>query len=204
MQGAQKINDTWEVFGPPNLNDYPPIPIETYPGVKAYNIGNFNADRNLTPEQRREIRKMFQDMIDAGFLEMHDDAKHGPLAEAWIHNYLPISKSDGSFRPVIDYRRLNEHTIKIDCSKAPTMNECQMALAGSHAFSRLDASGYYTQFRVADEDCHKLGILTPQGIAHSKVLGMGMTNASFFAQHNSNEWYSPYSLIQQISSPGDS
>jgi hypothetical protein len=59
MQGAQKINDTWEVFGPPNLNDYPPIPIETYPGVNAYNSGNFNADRNLTPEQRREIQKMF-------------------------------------------------------------------------------------------------------------------------------------------------
>ena len=74
-------------------------------------------------------------MLEADLIE--------PVQSEWASNVVMVRKSDGSLRFCVDYRQLNERTVK-DSYPLPRIDVCLEALAGATWFSTFDLrSGYH-------------------------------------------------------------
>lgn len=67
---------------------------------------------------------------------------------------LLVKKNDGSWKFCVDYRRLNNLTIK-DKLFVPLIDELLDDLNGSRYFSKIDLRAGYQQIRVTEQDVHR-------------------------------------------------
>ena len=87
-----------------------------------------------------------------------------------------VPKKDGSVRWCIDYRALNDKTIK-DQYPLPLIDDCLDTLAGTVYFSTLDlASGYY-QIELEESSMKKTAFVTKYGLFEHVRMGFGLCNA---------------------------
>ena len=86
--------------------------------------------------------------VNLEVIDMHTDtmlqAELIELAQSdWASNVVLVRKSDGSIRFCVDYRQLNERTVK-NSYPLPRIDVCLDALAGARWFSTFDLrSGYH-------------------------------------------------------------
>ena len=86
-----------------------------------------------------------------------------------------VKKKDGGWRPLGDYRRLNNVTI-LDRYSLPHIADFTSRIAGSTDFSRLDLQKGYYQIPMAFEDFPKTAIITPFGMLEFLRLPFGLRN----------------------------
>ena len=79
---------------------------------------------------------------------------------SWSSPLHMVEKSDGSWRPCSDYRRLNLVT-KWDMYPPPHMEDLSAQLASKRVFSKLDLRKGYYQVPVALQDVPKTVVITP-------------------------------------------
>nr|GEV20822.1 putative reverse transcriptase domain-containing protein [Tanacetum cinerariifolium] len=89
---------------------------------------------------------------------------------------LFVKKKDGSFRTCIDYRKLNNPTMK---NQYPLLRIDDLfdLLQGSSVYSKIDLSSGYHQLRVREEDIPKMAFMTRYGHYEFQVMSFGWTNA---------------------------
>ena len=92
-----------------------------------------------------------------------------------------VWKKDGTRRPVIDYRKLNDITVK-DSSPLPRIDEMLERMQGSKIFSKFDLKMGYHQLRMKPGDEWKATFMTPDGPFMPTVMGFGLCNAPPFFQ----------------------
>ncbi|MGV8065603.1 reverse transcriptase family protein, partial [Mycobacterium kansasii] len=68
---------------------------------------------------------------------------------------LFVKKKDGSLQLYIDYRRLNQLTVK-NKYPLPRIDDLFDQLKGDRYFSKIDLQSRYDQLRVRDEDVQKM------------------------------------------------
>ena len=91
-----------------------------------------------------------------------------------------VRKSDSSRRLVVDYRLLNQNTIR-DEAGLPLPEEMFNRLSGSRFWSKIDLRSGYYQVRINPADVHKTAFRCRFGHYEFKVMPFGLTNApSFF------------------------
>jgi hypothetical protein len=110
--------------------------------------------RRIPPSQYDEVRQALRDMLDAGAIR----ESHSPFASPIVL----VRKKDGSLRMCVDYRKLNNQTVK-DSYALPRIEETLDALHGAKWFSSLDLQSGYWQVEVAEEDKFKTAFTTPLG-----------------------------------------
>ncbi|KAI2649346.1 Transposon Tf2-9 polyprotein [Labeo rohita] len=135
------------------------IPGSTPPRGKLYSLSN--------PE-REALKKYLSDSLAAGTIV--------PSSSPAGAGFFFVAKKDGSLRPCIDYRGLNDITIK-NRYPLPLMSSAFEILQGAKIFTKLDLRNAYHLVRIKEGDEWKTAFNTPLGHFEYRVLPFGLANA---------------------------
>ena len=123
----------------------------------------------IAPHKLPAIRAEIQEMLEKGVIVPSKSPFSSPI--------VMVPRKDGTNRMCIDYRKLNEITVK-DAYPLPRIGQTIDALQGAGFFSSLDLANGYWQVPVAREDRHKTAFCTPDGGLFEFVkMPFGLTNA---------------------------
>ncbi len=115
-----------------------------------------------------ELKEQLTQLLDQGFIR--------PSVSPWGAPVLFQKKKDGTFRLCIDFRGLNQCTIK-NKYPLPRIDELLDRLGGSKIFSKIDLRSGYYQVRIKEEDIPKTAFNTRFGHYEFTVMPFGLTNA---------------------------
>jgi hypothetical protein len=99
---------------------------------------------------------------------------------------LFVPKKNGKLRICIDYRQLNDITIK-NCYPLPLISELRDLLVGAQYFTALDLKGAYNLIRMKEGEEWKTAFRTRRGHFEYLVMPFGLTNAPATFQTMINE-----------------
>ncbi|GBM55009.1 Retrovirus-related Pol polyprotein from transposon 412 [Araneus ventricosus] len=125
-----------------------------HPPIKQY-------PRRLPLAKKEEAERLVKEMVDNGIIEESSGPRASPI--------VLVKKKDGSTRFCVDYRKLNEITIK-DSYPLPRIDDTLDCLNGSQWFSTLDLKSGYWQVEIQPEDKEKTAFTTGQGLWQFKRL----------------------------------
>lgn len=100
--------------------------------------------RRVPPAMFNEVKDHLQQLLAAGVIRK----SHSPYSS----NVVLVRKKEGSLRMCVDYRQLNDRTIK-DAYALPRIEEILDALGGNKYYTVLDMKSGYHQIEI--EDQHK-------------------------------------------------
>lgn len=124
----------------------------------------------------RRVPAHLQEEVDRQIDSMLENDIIQPSTSPWSSGIVLVRKRDGSRRFCIDYRRLNDVTVK-DAYPLPRIDESLDQLAGSKLFSCLDLSSGYWQVEVQPEDRVKTAFATRRRLFEYKMMPFGLCNA---------------------------
>jgi len=108
-----------------------------------------------------------------------------------------VKKKDGGLRLCVDYRQLNEITIK-DRTPLPLIRESLDQLSSATIYNKLDIRDAYYNLRIRAGDEWKTAFHTRYGLYEYCVMLFGLTNAPALFQRWINEILSEYLDIFRV------
>ena len=115
-----------------------------------------------------ENRRILADMLDKGVIE--------ESYSAWASPVVLVKKKDGSLRFCVDYRRLNDITVK-DSFPLPRIDATLDSLGGAEWFTTLDLLSGYWQVALSKDAQAKSAFCTPYGLFQWTRMPFGLCNA---------------------------
>ena len=125
--------------------------------------------RRIPPAMIDEVRAHIEQLASSGIIQ--------PSYSPWASNVVLVRKKDGKLRMCVDYRQLNNRTVK-DSYALPRIEEILDTLAGSKYFTVLDMKSGYHQVDVLEEHkCRTAFTVGPLGLWEFNRLPFGLSNA---------------------------
>ena len=119
------------------------------------------------------IREIEQQQVK----EMLRDGVIRPSSSPWASPVVMVKKKDGSMRFCVDFRQMNDATIK-DAHPLPRIDDTLESLYGAQYFTTLDLKSGYWQVPITEEDKEKTAFRTSSGQLYEfNQLPFGLCNA---------------------------
>ena len=146
-----------------------------YTGINNHAIELVNCQQlpygsiySLGPIELETLKAYIETNLANGFIRLSKSPAGAPI--------LFDRKSDGSFRLCVDYRGLNNLTIK-NRYPLPLIGESLDRLGRAKRFSQFDFTSAYHQMRIHEEDKWKTVFRTRYGHFRYQVMPFSLTNA---------------------------
>jgi len=185
VKDVENIMVVWE-FPDVLLEDLPDLPpnrdvqfsIELKPGTTPISRRAYR----MAPKEQAELKSQLQELLQKGFIQ--------PSSSSWGCLALFVKKKDQTLRLCVDYRPLNEVTIK---NKYPLHHIDLLfdQLAGAKVFSKIDLRSGYHQIKIKPEDVPKTAFTTRYGLYEYLVMSFGLTNAPAHFMYLMNSVFMP-------------
>ncbi len=135
----------------------------------------------LPHSHRETVQKMVTEMLEQGVIQ----ESHSP----WKSPLFLVPKNDGTFRPVIDFWRVNEVT-EDDRYPLPVLRDFLMCLGrGNKVFTSLDLVSGYWQLPMAPESRDITDFSTPNGHYEWTLMPFGLKGAPLIFQRTMNHLF---------------
>ena len=138
--------------------------IELTPGAKAVDCKVYP----LSPVEQRALDEFLEENLRTGRIR----GSISPMASPFFF----VKKKDGSLRPVQDYRKLNEMTVK-NRYPLPLIQELINKIKDAKHFTKMDVHWGYNNIRIKEGDEWKAAFRTNRGLFEPVVMFFGLTNS---------------------------
>jgi hypothetical protein len=115
----------------------------------------------------QELKMQLKELLDLGLIR--------PSVSPWGAPVIFIRKKDGSWRLCIDYRQLNQATIK-NQYPLPRIDDLFDQMKGAMVFSKIDLRSGYHQLRIKEDDIPKTTFKMTFGDYKFTILPFGLKN----------------------------
>jgi hypothetical protein len=137
----------------------------------------------MSMEELKELKKQLIDLHDARYIHPSSSPR-GALV-------LFVQKKDGSQRMCVDYKSLNDVTIK-NKYPLPCLEDLFDQMRGVRVFSKIDLRSGYHQMKIRPSDIPKTAFSTRYGLYEFMVMSFGLTNAPAYFMNLMNKVFMAY------------
>ncbi|SYW74696.1 uncharacterized protein UHO2_01562 [Ustilago hordei] len=120
------------------------------------------------PKEMSKLRRYLDENLEKGFIRPSKSPARSPV--------LFVPKKDGGLRLCVDYRGLNEITVK-NRAPLPLIEEQLFLLRKARIYTKLDLRAAYNLIRIAKGDEWKTAFGTQLGLYEYLVMPFGLANA---------------------------
>ncbi|KAJ1571235.1 hypothetical protein NDA12_003308 [Ustilago hordei] len=132
------------------------------------------------PKEMSELRRYLDENLEKGFIRPSKSPARSPV--------LFVPKKDGGLRLCVDYRGLNEITVK-NRAPLPLIEEQLFLLRKARIYTKLDLRAAYNLIRIAKGDEWKTAFGTQLGLYEYLVMPFGLANAPAHFQSFINDTF---------------
>ena len=133
---------------------------------------------NLSGPEKGSMQEYISESLASGIIR--------PSSSPVAAGFFFVGKKDGGLRPCIDYRQLNDITVK-NRYPLPLLSSTFEPLANATIFSKLDLRNAYHLVRIREGDEWKTAFNTHLGHFEYLVMPFGLTNAPAVFQNLVND-----------------
>jgi hypothetical protein len=123
---------------------------------------------SMSYEELEVLRDYLKENLEKGFIRSSSSPVSSPV--------LFVKKPGGGLRFCVDYRRLNEITVKNRCP-IPLIQETLSRLSKAKVYTMLDIISAFNRLRIADGGEWKTAFRTRYGLYEYLVMPFGLANA---------------------------
>lgn len=122
----------------------------------------------LSYAETLRVRDIVKELLDKGIVRESESDYASPI--------LLVKKKDGTDRMCVDFRKLNDATVK-DRFPLPRIDDHIDRLGRNRYFTSLDMATGFHQIPMAEESVHLTGFVTPEGHYEYLKMPYGLANA---------------------------
>jgi hypothetical protein len=183
LEDIRVVNEFPDVFSE-DLPGMPPdhdieFSIELIPGTAPISKRTYRMD----VKDLAELKKQIEELLSKGFIR--------PSSSPWGAPTPFVDKKDGSRRLCIDYRYLNEVTMK-NKYPLPRIEDLFDQMRGAKVFSKIDLRSGYHQLKIRVEDIPKTTFISRYGLYQFTMMSFGLTNAPAYFMYLMNKVFMEY------------
>jgi hypothetical protein len=162
------VNEFPDVF-PEELPGMPPDrDIEFVIELKPSTSSIYKTPYRMATPELAELKEHVKELLEKGFIR--------PSSSPWGAPMIFVLKKDGTQRLCVDYRALNEVTLK-NKYPLPRFDDLFDQHRGACVFSKIDLRSGYHQLKIRECDIPKTAFISRYGLYEYTVMSFGSTNA---------------------------
>jgi hypothetical protein len=128
----------------------------------------FKQSYRMSVEELKGLKKQLTELQEAGYIRPSSSSCGAPV--------LFVQKKEGSQGMCMDYRSLNDITVKNKCP-LPCIKDLFIQMRGARVLSKIDLRSGYHQMKIRTSDNPKTTFSTRYGLYEFTVMSFGLTNA---------------------------
>jgi hypothetical protein len=138
---------------------------------------------SLSETELKTLKAYIETNLPNGLIQRSSSPAASPI--------LFVKKKDGSLRLCVDYRALNQASVK-NRYPLPLISEILERVGKAKIFTKLDLRGAYNHIRIKEGDEFKTAFRTRYGQFEYRVMPLGLTNAPATFQAYMDDCLRPY------------